>query len=294
MFYYSVHDFLTCRGETKVWYGIPEKHASRFDYLMRQTAPELFEEHPDLLHHMSTMAHPKFLMDNGIDVYTVHQNVGEIVITFPRAYHAGFNAGYNVAEAVNFAPYDWLRFGRLCLQNYADVGRACVFSHDSLVHSMASDFGELDPTMLRAVIDEYTSMINRDLGFRQYLKKLKFNFNNPAINLLDIAPSDDFRSCAHCNTLLYSAAVICPHMKVTCPLHFKKTCKECKLDELRFAYSGDPVSLYSDLKGFISISDPWLTWVNLVRKTVKNLAAHKLRIGKLKFFVYLRILLTIF
>ena len=49
---------------------------------------------------------------SGVPVYKLTQTAGSFVVTFPRAYHAGFSHGFNIAEAVNFAATDWLPFGR--------------------------------------------------------------------------------------------------------------------------------------------------------------------------------------
>lgn len=49
-----------------------------------------------------------YLLCAGVPIVRTDQHAGEFVITFPRSYHAGFNQGYNFAEAVNFAPPDWV------------------------------------------------------------------------------------------------------------------------------------------------------------------------------------------
>ncbi len=44
-----------------------------------------------------------------MQIVRTDQHAGEFVVTFPRSYHAGFNQGYNFAEAVNFCTSDWVR-----------------------------------------------------------------------------------------------------------------------------------------------------------------------------------------
>ena len=126
-------------GAAKQWYGIPGASADEFERVMKLTVPHLFERNPDLFFSMLTMVSPATLSKHDVPCYATTQAQGEFVVTFPRAYHGGFNMGYNCAEAVNFGPPDWLSIGRLGIEQYRKYHRTPVFSHDMLICGLAKD-----------------------------------------------------------------------------------------------------------------------------------------------------------
>ena len=63
------------------------------------------------MRHKTFLVNPSIILKKKIKVHKVLQNPGEFVITLGKCYHAGFNMGYNCAEAVNFANKNWINFG---------------------------------------------------------------------------------------------------------------------------------------------------------------------------------------
>lgn len=126
-------------GAPKIWYGVPAEDAAKLEAAMRKHLPDLFEEQPDLLHKLVTQLSPSVLRSEGVRVYRCVQNPGEFVLTFPRAYHSGFNCGFNCAEAVNGAPVDWLPHGQNAIELYREQGRKTSISHDKLLLGAARD-----------------------------------------------------------------------------------------------------------------------------------------------------------
>jgi len=124
-------------GSTKTWYGIPGADAEKFEAAMRDAVPELFETQPDLLFQLVTLLTPEQLQKADVKVYAVDQRAGQFVITFPQAYHAGFNHGFNFNEAVNFAPTDWEPSGESGVQRLQEFRRQPCFSHDELLWTAA-------------------------------------------------------------------------------------------------------------------------------------------------------------
>lgn len=86
-----------------------------------------------------TQLSPSILKSEGVPAYRCIQNAGEFVLTFPRAYHAGFNTGFNCAEAVNVAPVDWLPHGQIAIELYRSQGRKTSISHDKLLLGAARE-----------------------------------------------------------------------------------------------------------------------------------------------------------
>ncbi|KAK9083466.1 hypothetical protein Scep_029937 [Stephania cephalantha] len=126
-------------GAPKVWYGVPGKDAVKLEAAMKKHLPDLFEEQPDLLHKLVTQLSPSVLISEGVPVYRCVQNPREFVLTFPRAYHSGFNCGFNCAEAVNVAPVDWLPHGQNAIELYCEQGRKTSISHDKLLLGAARE-----------------------------------------------------------------------------------------------------------------------------------------------------------
>lgn len=124
-------------GDTKTWYCIPGADAERFEEAMKAAVPELFESQPDLLFQLVTLLPPDQLKKAGVNVYALDQRAGQFVITFPQAYHAGFNHGFNFNEAVNFAPADWEPFGAAGVERLQDFRKQPCFSHDELLMTAA-------------------------------------------------------------------------------------------------------------------------------------------------------------
>lgn len=107
-------------GAAKVWYCVPPSESDKFDAMARQLFPELASECPDFLRHKNIMISPSLLRTFNIHYVQAIQQPGDFIVLNASAYHAGFNLGFNCAEAINFALPDWLEIGKHC--SYCECG----------------------------------------------------------------------------------------------------------------------------------------------------------------------------
>ncbi|XP_064386205.1 lysine-specific demethylase 4C-like [Halichondria panicea] len=99
-------------GAPKAWYAIPPVHGQRLERLARGLFPDCFDGCSSFLRHKMSVISPSTLKHHSIPFNKVVQESGEIIITFPYGYHAGFNHGFNCAESTNFGSLRWVELGR--------------------------------------------------------------------------------------------------------------------------------------------------------------------------------------
>ncbi|KAK8342073.1 hypothetical protein V6Z12_A08G206800 [Gossypium hirsutum] len=224
-------------GEPKCWYSVPGSEASAFEKVMRDCLPDLFDAQPDLLFQLVTMLNPSVLRENGVPVYSVLQEPGNFVITFPRSYHGGFNLGLNCAEAVNFAPADWLPHGGSGAELYQLYRKAPVLSHEELLCVVAkSDWEKNASTYLRK---ELLRIYKKERTFRERLWLSGITRSSPMSprRSSEFVGTEEDPTCIICKQYLYLSAVVCrcrPSAFV-CLEHWEHLC-ECKSSKHRLLY----------------------------------------------------------
>ncbi|KAF8341476.1 PLU-1-like protein-domain-containing protein [Cantharellus anzutake] len=207
-------------GETKTWYGIPAEDAEKFETAIKKEAPDLFEAQPDLLFQLVTLMHPERIREAGVRVCAVNQRPGEFVITFPQAYHAGFNHGFNFNEAVNFALPAWLPFGYACARRYREHQKVPVFSHDELLLTIT----QYSDTVKSAtwVHDSLQAMTDRELKLRKVVRELVVG-SDEVYDPHD-KPEEQYQ-CSICKSFCYLSQVTCTcSTLVACLDHAKSFC----------------------------------------------------------------------
>jgi hypothetical protein len=101
-------------GAPKIWYAIaPGKDSQRFEQLCEGHYHQARTECSEYLRHKRALVSPLRLKKAGIPFTRMVQYPGDAMITLPAGYHFGFNTGFNIAEATNFAVPEWVAYGKL-------------------------------------------------------------------------------------------------------------------------------------------------------------------------------------
>ena len=110
-------------GAPKVWYCVPPADCIAVVNLISKLFANstLAKTCPQAVMHKRFLIHPDTLRENGITCSRIVQEQGDLIVTFPGAFHFGYNTGFNVAEATNFATHEWYSGGHL--QDSWDVGK---------------------------------------------------------------------------------------------------------------------------------------------------------------------------
>ena len=117
----------------QVWYSVPANAGRALEAAVADALPAVWAAAPALMFQLVTAVPPTELAARGVPVHRLVHRERSFVVTFPNAYHAGFNTGFNCAEAVNFGPPNWLPAGGVAVGKYRAAAKPPTFSHDALL-----------------------------------------------------------------------------------------------------------------------------------------------------------------
>uniref|UniRef100_A0A5K3FRG7 JmjC domain-containing protein n=1 Tax=Mesocestoides corti TaxID=53468 RepID=A0A5K3FRG7_MESCO len=234
------------KGEPRTWYGVPETSADAFEAVLCSMAPEPFAHSPDLLHHVTTLYPPDHLLLRGVPVFYLNQLAGEFVVTFPRAYHASFNNGFNFAESVNFCPASWFPSGRDCVDHYALLHRPPVFSHAELLCRLAEsslESGSVPVNLLVIITDQLRGLLAKERSLRRHLARLGVRRTE---RFVFESRNEETRECQLCKTTLFTSALTCACSKTMLCLEHYQSCSCCVVEDqiLLYRYGLDELSQF--------------------------------------------------
>lgn len=241
-------------GASKTWYGIPGHAALDFEKVVREQVytPDILSNEGedgafDVLLGKTTIFPPNILLKHDVPVYKAVQNPGEFVITFPRAYHAGFSHGFNCGEAVNFAVGDWFPLGAVASRRYSLLNRVPLLPHEELLCKEAMLLSSVsehedhlcspeDAISQRSIKISFANLMRFQHRARWSLMKLKRSWNAP-IN------SHGTVLCSLCKRDCYVAHIRCDCYLYPVCLRHEKELQNCPCGIKCVIYTRDDLSM---------------------------------------------------
>ncbi|CAN4076063.1 unnamed protein product [Withania somnifera] len=216
-------------GAAKTWYGIPGHAALDFEKVVREhvynndiLTADGEDGAFDVLLQKTTLFPPNVLSERDVPVYKAVQKPGEFIVTFPRAYHAGFSHGFNCGEAVNFATGDWFPISSIASRRYALLNRVPLLPNEELLCKEAmllhtdlelgdSAYSSTDLITHHTIKVSFVNLMRFQHRARRCFMRLKAfsgisSFSHGTI-LCSICKRDSYVAYLNCNCYLHAACL---------------------------------------------------------------------------------------
>ncbi|CCH63031.1 hypothetical protein TBLA_0J00310 [Henningerozyma blattae CBS 6284] len=254
-------------GAPKIWYSIPDYECDKFKKLLFNLTPDYFIKQPDLLSQLITQISPysDIFKDSGIKCFKAIQHPNEYIITLPKCFHAGFNSGFNINEAVNFTLPTWLPYGFQSIKDYKLIKKDCILDIIGFLIDVLSNFDSLsnqkldiDESFIKNCFNYFLKYYNLE---KSRISKLPFSLLNKQYLLVSSPPTSATKESknneSNSNKCLHSRPnqeiineILCKECKTICSLAFiahsksDQTIKRRKITTNRFLTSSRNFEIY--------------------------------------------------